>query len=289
VRLLAACCLLVALVAAPAAAAEPASEADLIRRGVAAREQHRDQEALELFREAFERYRTPRAEAQVGLACQALGRWGEADQHLRAALAAESDPWIVNNRKALEQALTVIGQHVGILDIISNVAGTEVLVDGRLVGELPLRNPLRLSAGTAVVQVRAQGYAHVQRPVTIIAGQLTRETFQLVPLARSVAAPAGAPPAFVEAPVVAEPERAPSLLERRATFIAAAAATVVVGGLAIWSGLDTLSKRDAYEANPTQELYDDGVNRELRTNLLIAGTAVLGAGTAALGLWKTRW
>src|SRR5688500_8657616 len=94
--------LVLLLLAAPAA--EP-SEADLIRRGVAEREQGRDQAALELFREAFDRYRTPRAEAQLGLACQALGRWGEADAHVAAALAHESDPWISTNRKVLEQAL----------------------------------------------------------------------------------------------------------------------------------------------------------------------------------------
>jgi hypothetical protein len=280
-----AACLLVTLLAL----ADPASEADLVRRGVAEREQGRDQAALELFTQAFERYRTPRAQAQMGLACQALGRWGEADQHVRAALASDADPWIVSNRKALEQALAVIGTHVGILDVISNVAGTEVLVDGRLVGALPLRNPLRLSAGTAVVQVRAEGYAHVQRPVTVNAGQLTRETFQLVPLARTTAAPAGSAPTFVEAPAVTEPEPSPSFLHSKALFIGAAAATAVVGGIALWSGLDTLSKRDAYQAEPTEERYKDGVSREARTNWLIGGTAALGVGTIALGLFATRW
>lgn len=280
------------LAAAPARAQEGSSEAELVRRGVAEREQGRDQAALDLFRQAFERYRTPRAQAQMGLACQALGRWGEADQHVRAALAADTDSWILNNKKALEQALAVIGQRVGVLDIISNVAGTEVLVDGRLIGELPLRNPLRLSAGTAVVQVRAEGYAHVQRPVNVIAGQLTRETFQLVPLARGVAAPPGPPPApaFVETPAVAaEPAPAPSLLQSRALFIGAAAATAVLGGLAIWSGLDTLSERDAYRADPTEARYNDGVGLEKRTNWLIGGAAALGAGTLALGLFVTRW
>jgi tetratricopeptide (TPR) repeat protein len=280
--------ILVALaLAAPAAGAETPSEADLIRRGVAEREQGHDQTALELFRQAFERYRTPRAEAQMGLAYQALGRWGEADQHVRAALAVGNDPWVSTNRRVLEQALAVVGQHVGILDVISNVAGTEVLVDGRLIGELPLRTPLRLSAGTAVVQVRAEGYAHVQRPVSVIAGQLTRETFDLVRLAR---APIPAPtpvPTFVEAP--ATPEPAPSVLKNRWTFISVAAATAVVGGLALWSGLDTLAARDRYRKEPSEEGYRDGVKREQRTNWLIGGTAALGAATLGLGLFATRW
>ena len=263
------------------------SEADLVRRGVAEREQGRDQAALELFRQAYESFHTPRAQAQVGLAYQALGRWGEADQNLRLALEASADPWIANNRRALEQALAVIGQHVGILEVITNVQGTEVLVDGRLVGELPLRRPLRLSAGTAVVQVRAEGYAHVQRPVTVTAGGLTRETFDLVPLARS-GPPVPRPPAFVEAPAPSEPPP-PTLLQTRWAFIGAAAATAVMGGLALWSGLDTLSARDRYVMDATEAGYRDGLTRQHRTNWLVGGTAALGADTVAPALFSTRW
>jgi hypothetical protein len=280
--------LVLVLLAAPAAA-EPTSEAELIRRGVAEREQGRDQAALELFRQAFERYHTPRAQAQMGLACQALGRWGEADEHLSSALVSTSDPWISNNRKALEQALAVIGQHVGTVDVMSNVPGTEILVDGRLVGSLPLRRPLRLPGGTSMLQARAEGYVPSQRPVTVVPGQLSRESFTLLPVTKDVpAATPPPPPAFVEAPA-APPPPPPSPLQSKWTFIGAAAATAVVGGLALWSGLDTLSARDRYEELPTEEGYKDGVSREKRTNWLIGGTAALGAATLGLGLFVTRW
>jgi hypothetical protein len=280
---------LLVLVMLAAPAAEPTSEADLIRRGVAEREQGHDQVALELFRQAFERYHTPRAQAQLGLACQALGRWSEADEHLSAALGAGSDPWIGNNRKALEQALAVIGQHVGTVEVMSNVPGTEILVDGRLVGALPLRRPLRLSGGTSMLQARADGYVPSQRPVTVVPGQLSRESFTLLPVSKAPAVPAPAPPpAFVEAPA-APPPPPPSPLQSKWTFIGTATATAVVGGLALWSGLDTLSARDRYVANSTEAGYRDGISREKRTNWLIGGTAVLGAATLGLGLFVTRW
>jgi hypothetical protein len=282
----AAVAILLLALAVPARAQPAPSEADLVKRGVAAREQGNDQAALELFHQAFEQFHTPRAQAQMGLAYQALGRWSEADENLRAALGATTDSWITNNRKALEQAASVVAQHIGTLDVIGNVADAEVLVDGRRVAMLPLRAPLRLGAGTAVVQVRAEGYAFIQKPVTIVAGQLTRESFSLVPIASAVTAPPKAP-VFVEAP--APPTPAPPLWQGRAAFIGAAAATVVVGAVALWSGLDTLSARDRYRDNPTQAGYNDGVNRERRTNVLIAGTAVLGAGTLALGLFETKW
>jgi hypothetical protein len=277
--------LVLVLLAAPAA--EPPSEAELVRRGVAEREQGRDQAALELFRQAFDHYHTARAQAQMGLACQALGRWGEADEYLSTALGTGNDAWISNNRKALEQALAVIGQHVGTVEVMSNVPGTEILVDGRLVGQLPLRRPLRLSGGTAMLQARADGYVPSQRPVTVMPGQLARESFTLLPVTRTPA-PAPPPPAFVEAPAPLPAPR-PSLLQNRWTFIGAAAATAVAGGLALWSGLDTLSARDRYVDEPTESRYHDGVSREKRTNWLIGGTAVLGAATLALGLFTTRW
>jgi len=280
---------LVLLMLAAPAAPPPAegSEADLIRRGVAEREQGRDQAALDLFRAAFERHHTPRAQAQMGLAFQALGRWGEADEHLSAALARSDDAWITSNRRALEQAQTVIGQHVGTLEVLSNVPGTEILVDGRLVGQLPLRRPLRLSGGPAMVQARADGYVSSQRPVTVVPGQLTRESFTLLPVARDPTPAPAPPPAYVES--APPPPPPPSFLQSRWTFVGAAAATAVVGGVALWSGLDTLSARDRYVENATEEGYHDGVSREKRTNWLIGGTAALGAATLALGLFATRW
>jgi hypothetical protein len=272
-----------------AAPADAASESDLIRRGVAEREQGRDQAALEIFREAFERFRTPRAQAQMGLACQALGRWGEADAHVSGALAQSSDPWIINNRKVLEQALAVIEKHVGTLEVMSNVPGTEILVDGRLVGQLPMRRPLRLAGGPAMIQARAEGYVSAQRPVNVVPGQLTRESFTLLPVTREPAPAPAPPPAYVEARPTPPPPEQPSFLQSRAAFIGAAALTAVVGGVALWSGLDTLSARDRYVQEPTEERYNNGVSREKRTNALIGGTAVLGAATLAMGLFVTRW
>jgi hypothetical protein len=75
-------------------------------------------------------------------------------------------------------------------------------------------------------------------------------------------------------------------------FIAGAGATVVLGGLTIWSGLDTQSAYSDYERDlpklsqaQADERVSNGHSRELRTNLLLAGSLVCAAGTAALGIW----
>ena len=64
--------------------------------------------------------------------------------------------------------------------------------------------------------------------------------------------------------------------------IASIGVTAALGGVLIWSGVDTLDGVPAYEAAPTAEGLADGRAREERTNWLIAGTSVAAALSAAL-------
>jgi hypothetical protein len=88
------------------------------------------------------------------------------------------------------------------------------------------------------------------------------------------------------------PDPAPTPAEPRGLspwlFWSALVATVVVSGIAVWSGLDTLDANEDYEAMPTFERYEAGVDLELRTNILIAGASVLAIGTAVLAV-LTDW
>lgn len=64
--------------------------------------------------------------------------------------------------------------------------------------------------------------------------------------------------------------------------------TAGLGGVLIWSGVDTLDGVPAYEANPTEAGLADGRSREERTNWLIGGTALAGATTLVLMIF-TDW
>ena len=72
-------------------------------------------------------------------------------------------------------------------------------------------------------------------------------------------------------------------------FFAAAGVTVAVAGLTLWSGLDMLSVRDEYIDDPTKERYDDGIERQTRTNVLIGVSLGLAVITAGLGALFTDW
>lgn len=69
--------------------------------------------ALAEFQQVYDRTHSAVALAQMGLAEQGLGRWVQAEAHIRAALLAQDDPWIEQQRDALTGAYTVIRQRIG--------------------------------------------------------------------------------------------------------------------------------------------------------------------------------
>jgi hypothetical protein len=175
---------------APVAA--PAQAEALIAEGVALRTQQRDAEALTRFEEANRLAPSARALAQIALAEQALNRWVMAERHMREALAATTDPWIVRNTGPLRSALTVIDSHLGRLEVRTNVAGAELWVSAVREGTLPLAAPVRVVVGAVPIELRAPGYQTATCTVTITPGQLASETITLAPDAQTTG-PMGGP------------------------------------------------------------------------------------------------
>lgn len=160
--------------------AAPADEAEkLVQEGISLRTEFRDLDALDRFQRAYQLAHTPRIEAQIGAAEQALGQWVDAEGHVSQALNSSNDPWINKNRDTLESALLTIRSHIGVLDILGGPVGAEILVDGRQVGRMPLLAPLHLPAGRSTIEVTAPEYFPVTRIVQLEARKFTRETIVL--------------------------------------------------------------------------------------------------------------
>jgi hypothetical protein len=75
-------------------------------------------------------------------------------------------------------------------------------------------------------------------------------------------------------------------------FYSAAGVTIALTGVTVWSGLDTNEALADYERDlpkltraQAEARVSDGHARELRTNLLLAGSVLAAAGTAGLGIW----
>lgn len=81
-----------------------------------------------------------------------------------------------------------------------------------------------------------------------------------------------------------------------AVFWAGAGLTAVLGGVTVWSGLDTQTnpgpdkvKADCAGRGESCPTYQDGLARQRRTNILLAATGAVGVATAIVGIFATDW
>jgi hypothetical protein len=251
----------------------------LIERGLQLRREHRDSEALEVFRRVIKVFPSPRARAQVALAEQALGQWVAAERDLRDALGATKDPWIKSHKAALEGALEALGKHLGTLVVTTNVTPAEVFLNDTRMGELPM-DPLRVPAGPIRIELRSKGYEHSSRTVEVAAQTTVTEEIPLV--AESTAAPVASPlppaviPAAEAAPVNTSAQKAapdesmsPAAKTRRVlAWSALGAAGAFLGG-AIAAQILSETKTADYN-DDSQCLYGD-LTRDQRCGVYRGG------------------
>jgi tetratricopeptide (TPR) repeat protein len=96
---------------------------------------------------------------------------------------------------------------------------------------------------------------------------------------------------------VAEPKKSRRRIPPIVTYVGAGL-TAALAGVTVWSGLNTNKARDNYESysqdngatfSESKRLYDDGVKRQTRTNVLAATTGVVGVATAVVAAFFTDW
>ncbi len=171
--------LTIATILVTASAAHAGTPAELVKEGVALREKGDDKGALEKFREADTAAPSGEAKAQMALAEQALGRWTDAELHLKAALDDGSNAFVKRNRKALEGALETIGKHLATISLVDLPEGSLVAVDDKdFAAALP---SYRVSNGVHRFRIRKTGFADTPNDVNCDAGQTCRESVTLLP------------------------------------------------------------------------------------------------------------
>jgi hypothetical protein len=154
------------------AGAAPVDEANaLIQKGNALRMAGDDLGSLPLLQQAYRINPGPRTAAHLGMAEYAVGRWADADRHLTEALKSPDDAWVRKNHKQIVDSLRTAKTHVSRIEITGDPPGAEVLVNGQLVGRLPLAQPIAISAGSVDIELRAPGYQPGQRTLSVTGGQ----------------------------------------------------------------------------------------------------------------------
>jgi len=281
--------LLLAALLAPLAFGSPARASDdatteRLRRAYELRREHRNEEALAVYDEAFALSPTPAVRAQRALAEQALGRWVVAERELDIALASD-DPWVERNRPSLEEARAFVGQHLAWLQVDVEAPGAEARLDG---APFPLGEPVRVAAGALDLEVRAPGRTPDVRSVAVLANAHVHEVIALA----AIPTQAASEPAVIPAPPARAPAPEAPAAARRFPALPIALGAAGIAGIAtgayfgIRSG-NALDREHAHCAGGCVPAAADDY-AEARSTATIS-TIAFGAGIASLGAGVALW
>ncbi|HEU4533531.1 MAG TPA: hypothetical protein VFS00_05410 [Polyangiaceae bacterium] len=231
----------------------------------------------------------PSAEALQG----ALRARYDAKQWARAAslaeLAAERHPQRKNLVTFARSVLNKHGKNLYRVTVRCEPA-CDVVADGRIIhGSTARQLAFFLDPGKHTVAV-GWGSITEAKEVEASAGKSAELSF-----ARPEPPPVEPPPPPLS------PDPPPPPVARRSglpplVFFGGLAATAALGGVSVWSGLDT--RNNPGQARVREECvglgsdcpaYQDGLSRQRRTNVLLAATGGVGLATAVVGLFFTRW
>jgi hypothetical protein len=258
----------------------------LVRRGLELRRDGNDMEALTLFQRAYRTHPTARTRAQIALAEQSLAEWSAAEADLENALRSD-DAWIARNREPLEEALKFVATHLGWLTVSSNVPSARIVLDGAVVGMVPLAKPARVSAGSVRVRVEADGYVPKESTVRVAPNVFATEYLVLSPVPSPEPAPAARARTVSAPPVsLAAPPRS-----RGFPWAALGAATVGLAGVGVGAafGVDVLIQKAARDENCTASgCNSTGLERDADARRF-AMVSDIAFGVGAAGVAASVW
>jgi hypothetical protein len=167
-------------VTSSARAQESAEVEAILKRGIQLRRDGQDEAALAVFQEAeAQAPNSVRVLLHVATAAQAASKWLLADEYLRKADQHKNDAYYVKYQNEIEEVKNITAQRVGHFRAVGEPSGAEVILNGQVVGTLPMENPKTLEAGTYVLEVNKPGFFRLRRPISVPGGVLTRETVEL--------------------------------------------------------------------------------------------------------------
>jgi hypothetical protein len=211
-----------------AAGADGEAEA-LVERGITYRRNGEDAEALPLFQRAEQLApESTRVKVHLAATYQALGQWEAADRYLTRALEDPTDVYIQKHQATLAAARRTIDAHIAQLRILGDQPGVEVRLNGRLIGELPIAETVRIEAGIYTLEAHLDGYYPITRSVALAGGAFVRETVELTP--RSEAPPS---PAAVASPKPEASSAVEADVSKSPSWITWTLAGLAVGGAAV--------------------------------------------------------
>ncbi|HEY3253875.1 MAG TPA: hypothetical protein VGJ91_08015 [Polyangiaceae bacterium] len=290
-----------------ARAAEEASEPtpSQVRSAAEAFDRGREAYKTEDYVEAAEQFESADANAPsaaaLELAIRARDKAGHLDRAATlAALALARHPDDPNIQKIAPSIIERAKAELFELDLKCDEA-CDVTVAGKIApGRRSTERTIFLISGTYAVRAGWSDDRSASKSVEAIKGEAGSLDFHAPEV---VAAPAP-----VVAPVVAPPPKDADTRPKSGklpptVFWVGVGVTAALGGVSIWSGIDTQNNpgqdrvreacksvgSDGTHSAECDSLYNQGVDKQHRTNLLFGVTAGLGVATAVVGAFFTDW
>lgn len=240
-------------------------------------------QAAELFEMADSLAPTPQALRSAASARKAAG-------HLATAAARAEElrsryPDDPNSQKLASEILDEAKQKLSRYEVSCKPEACQLLVDASVVtATAKEQHFVYLKPGDHEVGAVFGTRRASPQKVNSVAGASSELTFE-APAATPTAKPADPDTTSTMSADVTTDSGTPRKGLSPWIFGTAAGVTVVLAGVATWSGLDTLSARDEYDKARTQDGYEDGQSKERRTNILLGATGVAAVATITLAFF----
>jgi tetratricopeptide (TPR) repeat protein len=219
----------------------------------------------------------------IGQVSMQLGRYARALRTLREYVSRGGQELPADRRSAVMADLASLEARTATVNLNVQPEGTEVSIDGTVVGKSPLAEPLVVDVGERRVQARATGYITVGQTLTLAGGDWRQITLKLEPEPTPVAQPDPQPSR--QAPVRAERDTVARPAQKKSGWLwvgwsttgalAASSAVSAVLGASAASDLD-----DLRDSRATRTDLDQAQSRA-ESRLLVAD--ILGVAAAVTG------
>jgi tetratricopeptide (TPR) repeat protein len=238
--------------------------------------------ALAEFERVYELVPDYRVLYNIGQVSMQLGRYARALRTLREYVSRGGQELPSDRRSSVQADLASLEARTATVKLDVKPEGTEVSIDGAVVGKSPLAEPLVVDVGERTVQARATGYVSVGQTLTLAGGDWRQITLTLEPEPSAVPKPVPEPPR--QTPSHPAHETAAAQKNKSGWLwlgwgttgaLAASSAVSAVLGASAASELD-----DLRDSHATREDLDDAKTRA-QTRLLAAD--IFGAAAAVTG------
>lgn len=271
----------------PAASVPEAAKQEAARRFGSAIKLYEDgdyQLALAEFERVYELVPDYRVLYNIGQVSMQLGRYARALRTLREYVGRGGDAIPSDRRSGVRADIELLEARTGALTLDIQPAGAEVWVDGVLVGQAPLAQPIVVDVGERTVQVRLTGYLGRTQSITLAGGDRREVALKLEPEPTSARSPT--PPEARSDPSPVKSRRAPATQQKPRTLLWVGwgtTATLAVGS-AVAAALGASSAgslKDLRESRTATRDSLDDAHGQARARFLVAD--ILGVAAAATG------